>query len=187
MSKDIRKINVAVVGYGYWGTNLVRNFEELSCAQLHGVVEPDPAKRELVQQRYRGIRTFPALEDVLDDKELDAVAIATPVETHFELAMAVLKAGKHVWVEKPMTETSVQARQLVELAARRKLTLFVDHTFVYTGAIRKMQEIVARGELGNIYYYDSTRVNLGLFQRDVNVISDLAVHDFSIFDFLLSA
>lgn len=185
MSTDNSKLNMAVVGYGYWGTNLVRNFEELPCVNLHTVVEPDPARCERVQQRYRGVRTVSALEDILDDSSIDAVAIATPVETHFDLAMAALDAGKHVWVEKPMTETSAQARALVALAERRKRTLFVDHTFLYTSAIRKMQEIISRGDLGKIYYYDSTRVNLGLFQRDVNVISDLAVHDFSILDFIL--
>lgn len=185
MSRDGERINIAVVGYGYWGTNLVRNIEELPCFDLKVVVEPDPAKCERLRQRYRGIRTVSALEDILDDDGIDAIAIATPVETHFDLAMAALDAGKHVWVEKPMTETTEQARQLVALADRRKRTLFVDHTFLYTGAIRKMHEIVARGDLGKIYYYDSTRVNLGLFQRDVNVISDLAVHDFSILDFIL--
>jgi predicted dehydrogenase len=185
MLKDDPEINIAVIGYGYWGTNLVRNFEELPCVNLQAVVEPDPGKCERVQQRYRGIRTVSALEDILDDSSIDAVAIATPVDTHFDLAMAALDAGKHVWVEKPMTETSEQARQLVEVAMRRKRTLFVDHTFLYTSAIRKMQGIVAHSDFGKIYYYDSTRVNLGLFQRDVNVISDLAVHDFSILDFIL--
>jgi predicted dehydrogenase len=122
---------------------------------------------------------------VINDPAVDAVAIATPVSTHFELAMAALKAGKHVWVEKPMTETSLQARKLIDEAEKRKLVLIVDHTFIYTGAVLKMAEIIRRGDLGKIYYYDSIRVNLGLFQRDVNVISDLAVHDFAILDYLL--
>ena len=123
--------------------------------------------------------------DLLRDPEIDAIAVATPVSTHFEIGMAVLKAGKHLWLEKPMTETSLQARQLADEADKRKLVLFVDHTFIYTGAVRKLKAIVASGELGKILYYDSSRVNLGLFQRDVNVISDLGVHDFSILDHLL--
>jgi predicted dehydrogenase len=120
----------------------------------------------------------------LRDPTIDAVAIATPVSTHFGLGMAALKAGKHVWLEKPMAETSLQARMLVEEADRRKLLLLVDHTFIYTGAVRKMRDVIANGDLGRIFYYDSIRVNLGLFQRDVSVISDLAVHDFSLLDFL---
>jgi predicted dehydrogenase len=178
-------INVAVIGYGYWGTNLVRSFEESAVARLHAVVDPNPRRLELAQRRYRGLKTTSSLHHVLEDPALDAVAIATPVSTHFDLAMAALSAGKHVWLEKPMTETSEQGRQLIEQADNRKLTLFVDHTFIYTGSIRKMREIVSSGELGKIYYYDSVRVNLGLFQRDVNVISDLAVHDFSILDYVL--
>jgi predicted dehydrogenase len=124
-------------------------------------------------------------QDLLENKDIDAIAIATPVSTHFELGMAALKAGKHLWLEKPMTETSEQARKLVDEAEKRKLVLIVDHTFIYTGAVRRMGDMVKSGELGQILYYDSTRINLGLFQRDVSVISDLAVHDFSILDYLL--
>lgn len=179
--------NVAVVGYGYWGANLVRNFQDLSGAKLHAIVEPDRDRRELASKRYSygGVKAVASLEAALEDPELHAVAIATPVSTHFELAMQALEAGKHVWLEKPMTETAEQARLLVEKAERRGVTLLVDHTFIYTSAVRKMREILHRGELGKILYYDSIRVNLGLFQRDVNVISDLAVHDFSILDFLM--
>ena len=131
------------------------------------------------------MKTTTDFRELLADPAIDAIAIATPVSTHFELALAALRAGKHVWVEKPMTETSQQARQLVDEAERRKLVLLVDHTFIYTGAVAKMGELIEAGELGRIYYYDSIRVNLGLFQRDVSVISDLAVHDFSILDYLL--
>jgi len=138
-----------------------------------------------VQRRFPGVKTTTDYNDLLKDPAIDAIAVATPVDTHFDLGMAALKAGKHLWLEKPMTETSAQARQLVEEAEQRKRVLLVDHTFIYTGAVRKMQQMVASGELGKILYYDSIRVNLGLFQRDVNVISDLAVHDFSILDFLL--
>ncbi len=178
-------INIGIIGYGYWGPNLVRNFAETPGAKVHAIAELDPRKLETVQRRYPAVKTTADFIELLRDPAIDAVAIATPVSTHFELAMAALKAGKHVWVEKPMTETSMQARKLSDEAEKRRLTLIVDHTFIYTGAIRKMQEIIAKGELGKTYYYDSVRVNLGLFQRDVNVISDLAVHDFSILDYLL--
>jgi predicted dehydrogenase len=173
------------IGYGYWGPNLVRNFAELPGVTLAAVADPDSKKLEIVQRRYPGVRTEARYQDLLQDPSIDAVAIATPVSTHFDIAMAALKAGKHVWLEKPMTETSQQARQLTEEAERRRKVLFVDHTFVYTGAVRKMAEIIHSGDLGKVYYYDSVRVNLGLFQRDVNVISDLAVHDFAILDYLL--
>ena len=179
-------MNIGIIGYGYWGPNLVRNFMETPGVMVRVVADLDARKLEIVQRRYPAVQTTTAFMELINDTEVDAVAIATPVSTHFELAMAALKAGKHVWVEKPMTETSLQARKLIDEADRRRLILLVDHTFVYTGAVRKMREVVAGGELGTVYYYDSIRVNLGLFQRDVNVISDLAVHDFSILDFLLN-
>ena len=179
-------VNIGVIGYGYWGPNLVRNFAELSGGRVAAVSDLSSKKLELVQKRFPGVKTTSDYNEILNDPSIDAVAIATPVNTHFDVGMAALKAGKHVWLEKPMTETSAQARQLVEEADKRKKVLFVDHTFVYTGAVRKMQAMIAAGELGKILYYDSIRVNLGLFQRDVNVISDLAVHDFSILDFLLN-
>ena len=179
-------IKIAVIGYGYWGPNLVRNFAELEGASLAAIADLDESKLELVSRRFPGLRTTRNFMDLIQDPSIDAIAVATPVSTHFELGMAALKAGKHLWLEKPMAETSMQARKLAEEAAKRNLVLFVDHTFLYTGAVLKMAEIVRGGELGNILYYDSTRVNLGLFQRDVNVISDLAVHDFSILDHLLN-
>ncbi len=179
-------INIGVIGYGYWGPNLVRNFAEMPGAAVHTVADLDPRKLETVQRRYPAVKTTSDFMQLINDPDIHAVAIATPVSTHFELAMAALKAGKHVWVEKPMTETSLQARKLVDEAEKRKLTLIVDHTFIYTGAVRKMAEIVHSGKLGKVFYYDSIRVNLGLFQRDVNVISDLAVHDFAILDYLLN-
>lgn len=177
-------ISIGVVGYGYWGPNLVRNFAETPNARVAAVADVNPQQLELVQRRYPGVRTTTRFQDLLEDPKIDAIAISTPVNTHFELGMASLKAGKHVWLEKPMAETALQARKLVDEADKRKLVLLVDHTFVYTGAIRKMGELVRSGELGSIYYYDSVRVNLGLFQRDVSVISDLAVHDFAILDYL---
>jgi predicted dehydrogenase len=178
-------MNIGVIGYGYWGPNLVRNFAETTDTTVRTVADLDIRKLDAVQRRYPTVKTTADFMGLINDPEIDAVAIATPVGTHFELAMAALKAGKHVWVEKPMTETSLQARKLIDEAEKRKLVLIVDHTFIYTGAVRKMGEIIHGGDLGKIYYYDSIRVNLGLFQRDVNVISDLAVHDFAILDYLL--
>jgi predicted dehydrogenase len=178
-------IKIGVIGYGYWGPNLVRTFAEAQHGTVTAVSDLDPKKLAQVNKRYPAVKTTNNFQDLLRDPEIDAIAIATPVSTHFEFGMAALKAGKHLWLEKPMTETSLQARKLVDEAAKRNLTLFVDHTFVYTGAVRKMGEVIKSGDLGRVYYYDSIRVNLGLFQRDVNVISDLAVHDFSILDYLL--
>jgi len=178
-------IKIGVIGYGYWGPNLVRNFAETPGIIVDSVADLDPKKLEIVQKRYPGVKTTSRFQDLLESKDIDAIAIATPVNSHFELGMAALKAGKHLWLEKPMTETSEQARKLVDEAEKRKLVLIVDHTFIYTGAVRRMGDMVKSGELGEILYYDSTRINLGLFQRDVSVISDLAVHDFSILDYLL--
>lgn len=178
-------INVGVVGYGYWGPNLVRNFAETPGAQVKAVADLDSQKLALVQRRYPGVKTTSRLEDLLEDPWIDAIAIATPVSTHFELGMKALKAGKHLWLEKPLTESVDKANRLVEEADRLQKVLIVDHTFIYTDAVRKMGELVRNGDLGQVYYYDSTRLNLGLFQRDVSVISDLAVHDFSILDYLL--
>lgn len=177
-------LNIGVIGYGYWGPNLVRNFAELSEARVHTVADLNPKALDLVKKRYPATNVTTDVQAMIRDPEIDAVAIATPVATHFSLAMSALKAGKHVWLEKPMAETSLQARALTDEAAKRGLILHVDHTFIYTGPVRKMRDLVQAGELGKVLYYDSTRVNLGLFQRDVNVIADLAVHDFSILDYV---
>jgi predicted dehydrogenase len=177
-------VNIGVIGYGYWGPNLVRNFSELQHGRVVAVADLDAERLALAARRH-GVRTTRELPELLADPEVDAIAIATPVRTHYELALAALRAGKHVWLEKPMTETLEQARRLVDEAQRRALVLLVDHTFIYTGAVGKMADLIAEGELGRVLYYDSVRVNLGLFQRDVSVISDLAVHDFSILDHLL--
>ena len=178
-------IQVGVVGYGYWGPNLVRNFMETPGAQIKAVADLDSQKLALVNRRYPSVKTTNRIEDLLHDPWIDAIAIATPVSTHFDLGMQALKAGKHLWLEKPMTESVDKAQRLIEEADRRQRVLIVDHTFIYTDAVRKMGELVRNGDLGQVYYYDSTRVNLGLFQRDVSVICDLAVHDFSILDYLL--
>ena len=177
-------ICVGVIGYGYWGPNLVRNFAECAETQVSSVADLSEDRLDVVRRRYPRIHTTTNHRELLDDPHIDAVAISTPVTTHFELAMAALKAGKHVLVEKPMTASSEQALRLIEEAERRKLVLMVDHTFVYTGAVRKIRELLDREALGQIYYYDSTRVNLGLFQHDIDVMWDLAVHDLSILEYL---
>jgi predicted dehydrogenase len=178
-------INIGVIGYGYWGPNLVRNFSEAKGTEVLAVSDFSQERLALAQRRYPAIETSTDYREMLADGKIDAVAIATPVSSHYELAMSALKAGKHVLIEKPLTESTEQAIRLVDEADKRNLMLMVDHTFVYTGAVRKMQDLVAGGELGEIYYYDSVRVNLGLFQHDVNVIWDLAVHDLSIMEYVL--
>jgi predicted dehydrogenase len=178
-------INIGVIGYGYWGPNLVRNFAEIPGAQVTSVSDFKPELLAKVQARYPTIKVTTDSQDLFQDPTIDAIVIATPVSTHFNLALAALQAGKHVLVEKPMTTSSEQAMRLIEEAEKRNLVLMVDHTFVYTGAVRKMYDLVATNVIGDIYYYDSVRVNLGLFQHDVNVIWDLAVHDLSIMDYVL--
>jgi len=177
-------LRVGLVGYGYWGPNLARNLNANPDCQLVRISEMSDKRRPLAAA------TYPAVEVVSDDgilsaTDIDLVAIATPVFTHYELAKKALENGKHVWVEKPMTSTSDQARELTDLADSKGLTLMVDYTFLFTGAVEKMKALVDAGELGDLYYYDSVRINLGLFQHDVNVIWDLAPHDFSIMDHLL--
>ena len=178
-------IGIGVVGYGYWGPNLVRNFAETPGARLVGVCDSRLDRLNLVQKRFPGVLTFMQFTDMLANPEIDAVAIATPVHLHFPLAEMALKAGKHVLVEKPLSFSSKEAAQLIDLAAAKKRVLMVDHTFIYTGAVKKIREVVSSGDLGDFLYYDSVRVNLGLFQHDVNVLWDLAVHDLSILDFIL--
>jgi len=179
-------IRIGVIGYGYWGPNLVRNFHEASGGEVTMVSDQNDEQLQRAQSRYPAITVTDDPQALIHSPQVDAVAIATPVSAHYPLALAALKAGKHVFVEKPMAATTAQAEELIEEAARRNLTLMVDHTFVYTGAVRKIHEIVQAGALGQVYYYDSTRVNLGLFQHDVNVLWDLAVHDLSIIEFVFN-
>jgi predicted dehydrogenase len=179
-------IRIAIVGYGYWGPNLARNIEETPGATVAAIIDASDDRLAIAAQRHPGAAIAVDLESALRDHEIDAVAIATPVESHYSLALAALQADKHVLVEKPMTATAQQAERLTEEAGRRHLVLMVDHTFVYTGAVRKIAELMSTGELGKFYYYDSLRVNLGLFQPDVNVVSDLAVHDLAILDHVLA-
>lgn len=180
-------IGIGVIGYGYWGPNLVRNFAETDGAAVRVVADTRPAQLEKVRRRYPAVDVTEDPLDLINRNDVDAVVIATPVSTHFELAQQVLRAGKHVLVEKPMTCTSDQAKRLIDEAARRERVLFVDHTFIYTPAVRKIRQLVDEGTLGKLYYYDSVRVNLGLFQHDVSVIWDLAVHDLAIMHHVVPA
>src|SRR6266850_7039325 len=176
---------IGVIGCGYWGPNLLRNFAENERAQLRWICDLDEPRLAAMGRRYPAAQTTSDYVKLLSDSELDAVAIVTPVATHFQIAKAALVAGKHVLVEKPLTATEGEAEELNDLAERNQLTLMVDHTFVYTGAVRKMKEIVESGELGELLYFDSVRINLGLFQKDINVLWDLAPHDLSIMDYLI--
>jgi predicted dehydrogenase len=178
-------ITVGVIGCGYWGPNLLRNFAENEAAQLAWMSDLDMKRLDTVSRRYPAARTTQDCRHLFADPHLDAVVIATPVATHYRFARAALEAGKHVLVEKPFTSTTREAEQLIELAERRGLTLMVDHTFIYTGAVRKVKEVVESGELGELLYFDSVRINLGLFQRDINVVWDLAPHDLSIMDYII--
>ena len=180
-------VKIGIIGYGYWGPNLVRNFFECGAAQVKAVSDLRADRLKSVAGRYPTVQTTTNHRELLDNPDIDAVAIATPVSSHYELALQALQAGKHVLVEKPFTATVEQGQRLIEEADRRKLTLMVDHTFLFTPAVRKIKELVNAGDLGRLYYYDSVRVNLGLFQHDVNVLWDLAVHDLSIMDFILGA
>ena len=176
---------IGVIGCGYWGPNLLRNFAENEAAQLLWICDTDAKRLDMMSRRYPAARTSRDCRELFADNHLDAVVIATPVATHHRFAKAALEAGKHVLIEKPMTSNVREAEELIELAERRGLTLMVDHTFIYTGAVRKVKEIVESGELGDLLYFDSVRINLGLFQRDINVVWDLAPHDLAIMDFII--
>ena len=176
-------ISVGVIGCGYWGPNLVRNFAENESAELRWVCDSDPRRLEKVARRYPAARAASDFRELLADPRLDAVAVATPVATHYPFARAALEAGKHVLVEKPFTASVREAEELMALAESRGLALGVDHTFIYTGAVRKIKEMVEAGDVGDLLYFDSVRINLGLFQHDVNVVWDLAPHDLSIMDY----
>jgi predicted dehydrogenase len=178
-------VRFGVIGYGYWGPNVVRNLDQLEQADVLTVCDMSVSARERIQKAYPHIEVTADPKELLTSTDIDAVAVVTPVWTHYELAKAALENGKHVFVEKPFTSNSAQAEELIELAARKNLKIMVDHTFLFTGAVRKIRQLLADGDLGKLYYYDSTRINLGLFQHDVNVIWDLAPHDLSIMNYLL--
>jgi predicted dehydrogenase len=178
-------IRLGIIGYGYWGPRITRNFHGLSNCEVSLVCDRDQEALQRAGYAHPDVKLTSDVADVICSRDIDAVAVITPVWTHFELAKAALEHGKHVFVEKPFTSTAAQAEQLIELAARKNLKIMVDHTFLFTGAVKKIRQLIDEGTLGKLYYYDSTRVNLGLFQHDVNVVWDLAPHDLSIMDYLI--
>ena len=180
-------INVGLIGYGYWGPNLARNFAETEGVRLAAVADGRADRRSAAERRHPGIATAEDALAMIDRADVDAVVIATPLDTHFPLAKAAIERGKHVLVEKPFAASKADAETLASLADRRGVRLMVDHTFVYNGAVRRIRQLIDRGELGELLYLDSVRVNLGLLQHDSNVIWDLAVHDLSIMDYLIDA
>jgi predicted dehydrogenase len=179
-------VRVGVIGYGYWGPNIVRNLHALDSCHVAAVCDKSPAALRRAHRAYPSTHMTTDFQEILTSPDIDAVAIVTPVWTHFDLAKSALQNGKHVFVEKPFTSTSAQAIELMELAERKNLKIMVDHTFLFSGAVRKIREVVDAGTLGSLYYFDSTRVNLGLFQHDVSVVWDLAPHDLSIMDYLIT-
>ncbi|MGD0227007.1 MAG: Gfo/Idh/MocA family oxidoreductase [Terriglobia bacterium] len=178
-------IGIGVIGYGYWGPNIVRNLCGLKSAQVVAISDKSPAAQRRAKQAHPSVHVTSESSEVLRSPDIDAVAIVTPVWTHFELAKTALENGKHVFVEKPFTSSATQAETLIELAQKKNLKIMVDHTFLFTAAVKKIRQLIDQGELGDLYYYDSMRVNLGLFQHDIDVIWDLAPHDLSIMDYLI--
>ena len=178
-------MNIAIIGYGYWGPNLVRNFFGVENCNVLMVADARMERLKIVNGIYPTIQTTTKAEDIFVNDMVDAVVIATPVSTHYQLAKKALEHGKHVLIEKPMTRSSAEANELIDLSAKKNKLLMVDHTFLYTGAVQKMKEIIVKGDIGNINYFDSTRINLGLFQPDMNVLWDLAPHDISILNYLV--
>jgi len=178
-------IQIGIIGYGYWGPNVVRNFLSTEGAQIISICDIDKDALNKAQKNYPELKTVSDPSEVLTSPEIDAVAVVTPVYTHFELAKKAIENGKHIFVEKPFTSTVAEAEELIELADKKNVKIMVDHTFLFTGAVRKIRKLIDDGILGNLYYFDSTRVNLGLFQHDINVIWDLAPHDLSIMDYVI--
>ena len=179
-------INIGIIGFGYWGPNLVRNFSNQKDGIVTVIAESRIDRHVQIAKLYPNISMVNSAEDIIKDVNLDAVVIATPVFSHFQLAKAALNAGKHVLLEKPMTASVDESKELIDLAKSKNLVLMVDHTFLYTGAVQKMKALIDEHQLGKLQYFDSTRINLGLFQPDVNVLWDLAPHDISILNFLVN-
>ena len=178
-------IQVGVIGYGYWGPNIVRNFDSLDGSKVVAVSDLNEGSLKKAKKAFPHLRITTQSDELINATDIDVVAIVTPVFTHFELAQKALKMGKHVLVEKPFTHTAAQAEELIELAEKKNLKIGVDHTFLYTGAVRKIKQLIDDGALGDLCYFDSMRINLGLFQHDVNVVWDLAPHDLAILDYLI--
>lgn len=179
-------INVGVIGLGYWGPNLVRNLNKVKNCKVIAVSDKNPMRLESIKCQYPFLNLYNDADEILSNPMIEAIVIATPVSTHYVLAEKALKHGKHVLIEKPMTSNSCDALKLIELAEAYKKVLMVDHTFIYSGAVEKIKNLVNSGEIGEVYYFDSVRVNLGLFQHDVNVLWDLAPHDFSIMNYIIN-
>lgn len=177
-------LSIGIIGYGYWGPNLVRNFSGIVTIEVKYVAEANTARHSTIRRNHPNVQILLSAEEMLKDESLDAVVIATPVSTHFTLAKQALLSGKHVLLEKPMATSVAECEELIQIAEAKGLTLMVDHTFLYTGAVQKIKEIVDSGDIGELQYFDSTRINLGIFQNDVNVLWDLAPHDISILSFL---
>ncbi len=178
-------MRIGVIGYGYWGPNIVRNFHSQDNCEVVLVADRNPKCDSRLKKTFPGVGFTTDENQILTSPDIDVVAVVTPVWTHFELAKKALENGKHVFVEKPFTYSVAQGEELIELAERKNLRIMVDHTFLFTGAVKKIKELVDKKELGDLYYYDALRVNLGLFQHDVNVIWDLAPHDLSIMDYVI--
>jgi predicted dehydrogenase len=179
-------MKIGIIGFGYWGPNLLRNFSANDGCQVKMVSDFRPERLNLVKKNYPAIKTSANAEDIFNDSTIDAVVIATPVFSHFELSKKALENNKHVLIEKPMTASSADAQQLIDLSIKKNKVLMVDHTFLYTGAVQKMKQLVETGDIGKVNYFDSTRINLGLFQQDINVLWDLAPHDISILTHLIA-
>jgi predicted dehydrogenase len=180
-------VNIGVIGCGYWGPNLIRNLTKVKDCRLAAIADQRQDRLEAVRYLNPGMTTTTEARELIESTSIDAIVIATPISTHFNLAKTCLENGKHVLIEKPLATTSAEARELIRLSSEYGKVLMVDHTFIYSGAVRKLREIIDSGDLGEIYYYDSVRLNLGLFQPDVNVLWDLAPHDFSLLTYLLDS
>lgn len=178
-------INIGIIGYGYWGPNVARNFNACDGTKLIAICDLNQKRLKLAQSNFPFVKTYSNPKDLISSEEIDVVAVVTPVFTHYELAIMALENDKHIFVEKPFTSNVAQGEKIINLAEKKNLKIMVDHTFLFTGAVMKMREIVDSGELGSLYFYDSVRVNLGLFQHDINVIWDLVPHDFSIMNHLI--
>jgi predicted dehydrogenase len=176
-------LKIAIIGYGYWGPNLARNFSELEGVELSIICDLNPSSIKIAKQRHPFTNCTTDVMDIIRDKKIDAVVIATPPSTHADLAVRLLESGKHVFIEKPLALSTEEAERIIKTAETNNRILCVDHTFVFMGAVRKVKELINLGRLGDLYYYDSVRINLGNFQNDINVAWDLAVHDLSILDF----
>ena len=179
------QLRIGVIGYGYWGPNVVRNLFGIEACEVAALCDQNPAVLQKARRLYPGLHVTTDASEVITSPGIDAVAIVTPVWTHYDLARKALENGKHVFVEKPFTSTVQQAEELVELAARKNLRIMVDHTFLFTGAVKKIRELIDKGALGPLLYFDSSRINLGLFQHDVSVVWDLAPHDLAIMDYVI--